>query len=582
LAFALTLFFAAAAFATDEVVEGTQWTPYLEWSLSKTAYRGDPFDVSATVTFTHATSGEQRVTETFYDGDKTWKFRFTGTRLGEWTFETSSTDPDFDGRTGTVTIHPNADRNTHGFATSLDGNRWGRQGTQQAFVPQLAMYKTPNHFYNRPDVVDTDIQEFLVEHGFNGFHVPSIAGRWFDVDASDNRVTASMTRPDPHTFEALEMLIAKVYAAGGTVHIWVWGDHQRHQTPRDLSGGINGAVDRRLQRYIAARLGPIPGWTMGYGFDLWEWVQGSELTTWHDYMHECMGWAHLLGARATKNTLEQLSEALDYSGYEQHRPDYTKYVETIEARPDKPSFSEDRFRLRDEGRSKDYTAEETRRGLWHSTMAGGVANIWGNLLEDGRTRDSELGSAPYPNKDQIKTYATFWNDMGRFVRGWERAAELSHDADTRVLRQGNARYVFYREDATSIHMELSGMSGPAPAVVVDTRKSYAEIRIGSLIPDEHTWQAPYASDWTVAVGTWVSARCLTWDQVALLARYWLRSDCTWPDWCLGADCDRNGTVAWTDFALLAPFWQPIRSAMLGTRDDRVRHLDNTTMSTWVK
>ena len=565
-----------------ETVEGTQWAPYLEWSLAKTAYRGDPYDVSAIVTFTHTASGRQRVTETFYDGNKTWKFRFTGTRLGEWTFETSSTDRDFNGRTGTVIIHANPDRNTHGFVTALDDNRWGRQATQQIFVPQLAMYKTPNRFYDRPDVVDADIQEFLIEHGFNGFHVPSIAGRWFDVDTSDNRVAASMTRPDPRTFEALEMLIAKVYAAGGMVHIWAWGDHQRHQTPRDLSDGINGRVDRRLQRYIAARLGPIPGWSMGYGFDLWEWVQGSELTGWHDYMHEHMGWAHLLGARASKNTLEQLSEALDYSGYEQHRPDYAKYVETLEARPDKPSFSEDRFRLRNEGRSKDHTAEETRRGLWHSTMAGGVANIWGNLLEDGHTRDSELGSAPYPNKDQIKTYAIFWNDLGRFVRGLQRAQQLSRDPDTRILRQGHDRYVFYREGTTSIHMDLSGMSGPAMVVAVDTKKRYAEIRLGNLDPGEHTWHAPYASDWAVAVGTWVSARRFTWDQVALLARHWLRSDCGLPDGCQGTDRDRNGTVAWTDFALLAPFWQPLRSAKLPARGGSFYRIENSAVSIWVK
>jgi len=554
-ALALILLLSMAGSSRGDTVEATQWGPYLEWSLTKRAYRGDPYDIRATVTFTHA-AGEQRVTETFYDGAKTWKFRFVGSRLGEWTFQTSSSDADLDGKTGTVIVRPNPNRNAHGFVTKLDDNRWGWQGTGQAFVPQLAMYKTPNHFYGRPEMVDADIREFLIEHGFTGFHVPSVAASWFDIEAGDDRIDPGMTRPDPRTFEALEMLIAKVYAVGGMVHIWAWGDHQRHLTPRDLSGGINGAVDRRLQRYIAARLGPVPGWTMGYGFDLWEWVDGEQLTGWHDYLHEHFGWPHLLGARASKNTLAQLSEALDYSGYEQHRPDYAKYVETIAKRPGKPSFSEDRFRIRNEGRAKDYTAEETRRGLWHSTMAGGVANIWGNLLpadgKQGATRDA----MPYPNKDQIKTHFVFFNDKGRFVRGLARANELSGDENTRVLRSGHAKYIFYRQDATSIHMDLSAMTGPAPAVAVDTKKPYAEIPLGTLTPAEHTWQAPYASDWAIAVGTWLSAREFDWDQLALFARHWLETDCTPPDWCDGADLDRQGAVGGPDFAIFARRWQP--------------------------
>lgn len=554
LLFGLILLSAPGDPAFGEPVEATQWAPHVEWTVEKRAHRGNPYDIRATVTFTHTQTGDQHVTETFYDGGETWKFRFTGTRLGQWTFETSSTDADLDGMTGTVVVRPNWNRLQHGFVTHVDGATWGWQGTGQAFVPQLAMYKTPNRFYGRPDDVDADIQEFLVEHGFTGFHVPSVAGRWFNVDAGDDRVEASMTRPDPRTFEALEMLIAKVHDAGGMVHIWAWGDHSRHQTPRDLAGGINGPVDQRLQRYIAARLGPVPGWTMGYGFDLWEWVDGEALTQWHDFMHENFGWLHLLGARATKNTLEQLSEAMDYSGYEQHRPDYAKYVETIQRRPDKPSFSEDRFRLRNEGRAKDYTAEETRRGLWHSTMAGGIANIWGNLLDNGGTRDSELGSARYPNKDQIKTHFVFFNDRGRFVGGMERADSPGRGQRTRVLRCGHAAYVFYRENAASIRMDLSQMPGPAGAVAVDTKKPYEEMDIGPLTATEQNWQAPYASDWAIAVGTWPSAAQAGWQELAVLATDWLATDCSAPDWCRGADLNRNTCVNSADFALLARHW----------------------------
>ena len=36
----------------------TQWTPYLEWSFSNPTHSGNVFDLIATTTFTHSSSGE--------------------------------------------------------------------------------------------------------------------------------------------------------------------------------------------------------------------------------------------------------------------------------------------------------------------------------------------------------------------------------------------------------------------------------------------------------------------------------------------------------------------------------------------
>lgn len=283
---------------------------HTEWSLENVSHSSNAFDVVATVTFTHLASGQKHSTEMFYDGNKTWKFRFTATDTGRWSFITKSDNPDLDGYSGTVTVNANPNPRAAGFITNY-GNKWARLGTGEVFVPQLVMYCSPTEYYNRPDKIDADIRTFLVEHGFTGFHT-YVSCRWFDIDhdRSDN-INSQDPNPDPRTFEALELLITKVYAVGGTVHIWVWGDEQRRMTP--IRWGINGAADRRLQRYIAARLGPIPGWTMGYGFDLWEWVKPEQLTAWHEYMHAYFGWPHLLGARSQKRRLTQLSEAMDYS-----------------------------------------------------------------------------------------------------------------------------------------------------------------------------------------------------------------------------------------------------------------------------
>jgi hypothetical protein len=462
---------------------GNQWQP-IEWEVQNSSFSGNPFDVIAEVVFEHVESNETRRTSMFYNGGDVWKFRFTGTRPGEWQFNSQSDDPELNGLSGLVTVIAND--NNIGFTTSI-GNQWAHSATQKVFVPQFLMYPTPDQFYNKPGQIDNDIQLFLRDHGFNGFHT-SVYNRWFDIDQmSYDRI--NNPEPDFRTFEALELLITKTYAAGGTVHIWMWGDEERKQTPKRW--GINSTEDKRLQRYIAARLGPLPGWTMGYGFDLFEWVSGSELSEWHDYMQSQMGWKHFLGARSDKNSLNQISEDMDYSAYEQHKPDYNKYVETIERRPEKPAFSEDRFRVRNEGRSKDYNMEETRRGLWHSTMVGGVANIWGNLIGSAGHY-----SIAYPNPEQIKTWSTFF--APRFLNNMRRANDLTDGVC--LKHSDNKHYVFYKENTSSIRINLSGMNGNQTVIAVDTKRAYQEINQGSLSANDQVWNAPYESDWAVAVG----------------------------------------------------------------------------------
>ena len=39
------------------------------------------------------------------------------------------------------------------------------------------------------------------------------------------------------------------------------------------------------------------------------------------------------------------NRGLDYASYEHHKPSYAVYVEALEANPDKPVMSEDRFRV---------------------------------------------------------------------------------------------------------------------------------------------------------------------------------------------------------------------------------------------
>lgn len=503
--------------------EGTQWYPFLEWEITNVSFEGNPFDVEGQAVFKHVQTEQSVKTPLFYDGENTWKFRFTGIETGEWHIDTFSKNKSLNGWRGKVVITKNPDRQAHGFIKSF-GSKWGWQGTEQAFVPQYVMGKELQYYYDfsagNPDEgkIEADITEFMDEHSFTGFHL-KIAQSWFDIENK-----GPFVNPDIRTYQVLETILRKVHQAGGACHLWLWGsDGGRNNNdgdgPRGILGESMNDKDRRNLRYIAARLGLLPGWSMGYGIDTENGVATKkQLDEWKAYLEQQLGWDHFLGARVGYDEKglwalsprpprpphdEHYRSAIkdeytfwlggDYIGYTSYRPLYDRYVEVLNHHPEKPSFEEDRFRLRDSETwsYKDYNEELTRRGLWHSALAGGVANIWGNLLPE----EDHGGSRPYKIKTQIKTYSRFFEN--RFLK------EMQTEKTGEVLSlktPDHNQLIFYQENTEQVAMNLGKVPSKMPAVAVDTKKDYKEINIGPLSPKDQVWKAPYKSDWAIAVG----------------------------------------------------------------------------------
>ncbi|MGB7085955.1 MAG: hypothetical protein WBD47_10400, partial [Phormidesmis sp.] len=299
---------------------------------------------------------------TFQENGQT-KFRFTPTEQGVWSFSTG----------GEISI--NADRPAYakGFV-GAQGSKWIREATGEAFVPQFVMYDKPD--------LDVGLDEFVENHGFTGFHITNLR------DFLEN----------PSYFEAV---VLKTYRRGGATHFWIWGDESRRETP--TSYGVDADL---LYTEIAARLAPLPGWSVGYGFDLFEWASDEEIEQFRSKLREGCSYYHMVGGRGHKNKYQEISSNLDYASWEWHQPDYQDYRDHLSEADGRPAFSEDRFRIRVPSRypEKDYDFELTRRGLWHSAMAGGVANIWGYKPEDKEF------SEPYSNREAIATYSRFIDD----------------------------------------------------------------------------------------------------------------------------------------------------------------------------
>jgi hypothetical protein len=305
----------------------------------------------------------------------------------------------------------------------------------------------------------------------------------------------------------------------------MWGSDPRGSNvhgngPKGIGGALSRA-DRRIVRYIAARLGPLPAWSIGYGIDVHAWAGARQLREWYDYFHDQLGgWSHFVGGRAHHpgTPPRECYWYGDYAGYTGWRTAYDGYVETLANVPDRPAMQEDRFRIRlhELFFHKDYDADMTVRGLWHSTLAGGVANIWGNLMGDYEDDLSRFYNGQRHNIDiarQIKTYSRFFFEKKRF------RADLVADNALTDYEPGVAfkpwaggelgvcsrsasgeHYCFYRENCRSVRMDLSGMPGPRRAVAVDVFDEYRELDLGELQPENQTWAAPYRSTWAIAVG----------------------------------------------------------------------------------
>jgi len=296
-----------------------------------------------------------------YRGKLGVKVRFTPDKPGRWCI---------DGQDICVEVQNVRPEYAKGFVKA-NGTKWIRSATGEAFIPQYLMYDKPD--------LETGIDKFVHQHGFTGFHIQNL--RDF------------LEKP-----EYFEAVVLKTYRAGGVTHFWLWGDEERNQTPNTYGVDVN-----RLYHEIAARLAPLPGWTLGYGFDVYEWAGSEEISRFRKQLNQLTGYPHLIGARGHKNKYQEIAKDLDYASWEWHRPDYSDYKAHISKANGRPAFSEDRFRVRNSAihRDKDYDFTETRRGLWRSLFAGGVANIWGYRKEEG------VYSNSYPNQGAIRCYRDY-------------------------------------------------------------------------------------------------------------------------------------------------------------------------------
>jgi hypothetical protein len=385
------------------------------------------WDVEGSCTWTHEESAAQRTSLVWYSGSSdTYVYRFGGSLPGRWSCTTSSPVAALDGLALSAEVTPSGHPNRTGWSGRMsdEPTAWARQagptGALTKRTPILIMMPAVRRWHEDAAGMRAFAAEFNDNHGFNGGHISTIGPSWFEIGSSAPLRDAPPA-PDVRTFAAIEAAASEWSEPGGWLHLWMWGKGETGDFST-LPGGHDGAHSRRLNRYVAARLGPVPGWSMGIGWDVEFWADEAKVKWWlDDLVPQLGGWHHWIGLRYSDsdvengrdpdpanegrylargvrwNTLRPGTE--QYAGWEHWAT--TTSDEEIEAGlaaiPDRPMMSEDRFRRRDGAwPQKDMAADDeilTEIPRWASH---GVGAIYGRLI------DGAEGSDVWPNKAAIR------------------------------------------------------------------------------------------------------------------------------------------------------------------------------------
>lgn len=479
-------------------IQGTVevYEPYFEHSVVSTNYTGNPFDVIATATFT--LDSDPAVTRTgqwFYDGSNTFKMRFTADRVGTWSVTTASTDcADLNGLTGTITATANTDPNATGFVVR-QGNRITRQingdGSLKAWFP---------HVYSRDVAIGpmwldpvTNLYPMItetVDHGMQMLLVPV----WHNCMSLGNETYNDHNSEDPSLpfFTNLDAVLTQCRSNGIMLHMWLWGDEARQATPIGLAGGVNGTVDRRLQRYIAARIGWHPDWSMGYGFDLMEWASSAEVLSWHNYLNDRLPFDQLLSAREESTFVSpvgMLHYSVDdrFTSSSDYYSNAVAYFASGKAQTTPLIYARRFYHTRDGV----WTETQTLNSIWEFALAGGATGMYGRW--DGLPLYSSTLKA------RVRRYRQFWDtnatvglarDNSVTNRGW-------------ALRDGTSRIVVYFRGNGNVTVDLSDLAGAnatVRAVDVLSAAAYAEVDLGTKpTAAGQLITLPSSSDWALVI-----------------------------------------------------------------------------------
>lgn len=334
---------------------------------------GNPFvDVELAATFTQ---GQTKVrVPGFYDGDGTYRIRFSPDTLGDWSYTVASNRPELAGKTGTITATKPAPgnhgpvrvRNTYHFAYA-DGTSYFPIGT------------TCYAWTHQPEALEEQTLATLKAGPFNKLRM-CVFPKWYAYNkAEPPRYPFVGTAPNkwdfdrfnPEFFRHLEKRVGQLRDLGIEADIILFHPYDEGHWGFDR---MPAAADDRYLRYVVARLAAYRNvwWSLANEFDFMKEKTDADWGRFVKVVAEADPFRRLLsihnGTRLFNQTDPRLTHAsiqngaavADFGRAELYRDVYEKPI----------VFDEVKYEGDFDQRWGNLSAEEMVHRMWQGTIAG--------------------------------------------------------------------------------------------------------------------------------------------------------------------------------------------------------------------
>lgn len=363
-----------------------------EVSFTATGKYGNPYaELEATATLTGPDGNDVRKVPLFWDGDRTWRFRFAPDKIGRWTWSVKSTDAGLDGKTGAFECIPSTRQGSFQTLAGAPYHFQYQSGKKVWFLADTAWAYLTDNLEEKHDRAATErYVTRRAQEGFNAIHVMLLSEAgwgnsgglpWFDIAAE---------KLNPAYFQEADRRVA--FANGRDVVVGIalaWAMKGRREP---FAWGRIPSLDarERYARYVAARYSAYDVYFLVSGE--WQGEIRNRKSTEEDIRkefvrlgdvvqasdaHGRMIGIHPLGRYASTHEFNSAAKWMSFGDYQQNYPQL--HANILKSRTaGKPVVnSEYAYWLRANNRAgsvdkpHSYTLEDIRAATWDIAMAGG-------------------------------------------------------------------------------------------------------------------------------------------------------------------------------------------------------------------
>jgi fibronectin type 3 domain-containing protein len=486
--------FAVLCWHTVDAADVGKWRRHVV-SLQNSSYSGNPFELEVDGTFTHTASGTTIKLPGFYAGNSVWKIGFMPNKLGEWTYTTTSGDPDLNGKTGSLTCiasgHPGMLK-----ADPSHRTKWkytdGPYAVPVALRFNLAQSGSDAQMIAAADFIANSVKGQLYEFRL---HDPSSGNNVFS-NVSGHQFNLTL-------WDRLEKRMEMLAARGVGYHCMLYSDDAARPS---WSG--QSATEKLYIRYLVARIAGFPTVWYNTGIDIGEYRS----TSWVDWFGQQTKmldpYGHPVSNRygGGSGSRAMAGQTFDSRGHNQ--ADISVILGFYQQASVPVSMDDAWGENRTSRPAKDHRPADIRRAFWKCAIAGGTGGlVRSSAAEDRGFLMSDIQS-DLESEQWLRHINPFIaNKIGDTYGAMEPASALVSGSGVYCMADNARTKLFYflmgsndryNSGGGAVTVRLSSISGKSyTAKWFDTRTG-SESSAGTLTSgQDHTLNPPSTDDWVL-------------------------------------------------------------------------------------